>query len=105
MGCCFDRERDKWQDTPLCNLCVHKRPGIRCDTFPDGIPMDILRSGEHFLPVALYLKEKNNKHISILPSAISFSHIPFWVAHHDLPRGPGDRRSYPLARNCACFTV
>ncbi|MGM9601916.1 MAG: hypothetical protein ACI3W5_10115, partial [Faecousia sp.] len=47
----FDRERDEWQDTPLCNLCVHKRPGIKCDAFPEGIPMGILRSGEHFLPV------------------------------------------------------
>ena len=34
MGCCFDRERDEWQDMPLCNLCVHKKPGIKCDAFP-----------------------------------------------------------------------
>lgn len=52
MGCCFDRERSEWQNGPLCNLCIHKRSGIKCDAFPEGIPMEILRSGEHFLPVA-----------------------------------------------------
>lgn len=51
MNCSFEREHHEWQNTPLCNLCIHKKPGIKCDAFPEGIPMEILRTNEHFLPV------------------------------------------------------
>ena len=43
-----DREFDGQIDRILCNRCSHKREGITCDAFPDGIPMEIIRSGEHF---------------------------------------------------------
>lgn len=43
-----DREFDGQIDRILCNRCSHKRKGITCDAFPDGIPMEIIRSGEHF---------------------------------------------------------
>lgn len=46
-----DRELDPNLDTIICNTCRHKRPGITCDAFPDGIPQYILRNGEHFMPV------------------------------------------------------
>lgn len=46
-----DNEHQPLQDTILCNLCAHKHPGFTCDAFPNGIPMSVLRTGEHFLPV------------------------------------------------------
>lgn len=51
MRHCYEPDREKMIDKILCNRCKHKRKGITCDTFPDGIPMEIIRSGEHFLPV------------------------------------------------------
>ena len=36
----------------LCNRCSHLHNDMTCDAFPNGIPMAILRNGEHFLPVA-----------------------------------------------------
>lgn len=46
-----DRELDPNLDIIICNTCVHKREGITCVAFPDGIPQYILRSGEHYSPV------------------------------------------------------
>lgn len=46
-----DRELAEIEDTIICNRCVNKTKGITCKAFPNGIPMEILRSGEHFLPV------------------------------------------------------
>lgn len=46
-----DREFDPNSDSIICNTCVHRRKGITCDAFPDGIPMYILRNGEHFTSV------------------------------------------------------
>lgn len=50
MNRCYepDREYVEHDDPIICNRCVHKRNGVTCDAFPDGIPMKILRSGEHF---------------------------------------------------------
>lgn len=52
MNHCYepDREQDELQHTILCNLCSHKRAGRTCEAFPDGIPMEILRSNEHYSP-------------------------------------------------------
>ena len=50
---CYEPDRE-FEDTSyriLCNRCRHKRDGVACDAFPDGIPTEILRSGAHFLPV------------------------------------------------------
>lgn len=46
-----DRELDPDMDMIICNNCQHKRAGITCDAFPDGIPMHILRNGEHFVSI------------------------------------------------------
>ena len=53
MSRCYepDNEHQPLQDTILCNICKHKHPGFTCDAFPSGIPMSILRTGEHFRPV------------------------------------------------------
>ncbi len=53
MTHCYEPDRD-WRDMDrsiICNHCQHKRNGITCDAFPEGIPMEILRSGEHFTSV------------------------------------------------------
>ncbi len=46
-----DRELREMDRTILCNRCLHKRMGGTCAAFPNGIPMEILRSGEHFTSV------------------------------------------------------
>ena len=51
MNNCYEPDREETIDKILCNRCKHKREGITCDAFPDGIPIEIIRSGEHFLPV------------------------------------------------------
>lgn len=53
MNHCYepDREMDPNYNSIICNSCLHKRVGITCDAFPEGIPMYILRNGEHFSPV------------------------------------------------------
>ena len=51
MRICYEPDREETIDRILCNRCKHLRSGITCDAFPDGIPMAILRNGEHFLPV------------------------------------------------------
>lgn len=48
---CYEPDREETIDRILCNRCKHKRDGITCDAFPNGIPREIIRSGEHFLPV------------------------------------------------------
>ena len=48
---CYELDREETMDKILCNRCKHKRDGITCDAFPNGIPIEIIRSGEHFLPV------------------------------------------------------
>ncbi len=51
---CFEPDhemRDVQVDNIICNRCQHKGEGITCKAFPDGIPMEILRSGQHFSPV------------------------------------------------------
>lgn len=48
---CYEPDREETIDKILCNRCKHKWDGITCDAFPDGIPIRIIRSGEHFLPV------------------------------------------------------
>lgn len=63
-----DRELDPNIDMIICNSCVHKRNGITCDAFPNGIPEYILRNGEHFSSVpgdsGITYKPKNPvKHI------------------------------------------
>ena len=47
-----DREFAEIEDPIICNRCVHKRAGITCDAFPEGIPMTVLRSGEHYSSVS-----------------------------------------------------
>jgi len=51
MRSCYEPDREEPIDKILCNRCKHLRRGIKCDAFPKGIPMEILRNGEHFLPV------------------------------------------------------
>lgn len=51
MRHCYEPDRETI-DPIICNRCKHKRSGITCDAFPNGIPKEILRSGEHFLPVS-----------------------------------------------------
>ena len=51
MPNCYEPDREETIDKILCNRCKHLRRGITCDAFPNGIPMSILRNGEHFLPV------------------------------------------------------
>lgn len=51
MPNCYEPDREETIDKILCNRCKHLRRGIKCDAFPNGIPIDIIRSGEHFLPV------------------------------------------------------
>lgn len=46
-----DRELDPNMDLIICNSCIHKRNGITCAAFPEGIPQYILRNGEHFVSV------------------------------------------------------
>ncbi len=55
----FEDERTRYKDSTydivskvLCNRCQHKGKGITCKAFPNGIPMEILRSGEHYTPVS-----------------------------------------------------
>lgn len=48
---CYEPDREKPIDRILCNRCKHLRKGITCDAFPKGIPMEILRSEAHLLPV------------------------------------------------------
>ncbi len=51
---CYEPDRDlrDMDRTILCNQCIHKGKGITCAAFPNGIPMEILRSGEHFTSVS-----------------------------------------------------
>ena len=51
MNNCYEPDREETIDKILCNRCKHRRKGITCDAFPNGIPIEIIRSGEHFLPV------------------------------------------------------
>lgn len=51
MRSCYEPDREETIDKILCNRCKHKRERITCDAFPDGIPIEIIRSGEHFRPV------------------------------------------------------
>ena len=53
MNRCYEPDHDRREpiDTIICNRCKHKRAGIKCDAFPNGIPIKIIRSGEHYLPV------------------------------------------------------
>lgn len=46
-----DRELETEMNTILCNTCSHKRSGITCNAFPNGIPEYILRNNEHFISV------------------------------------------------------
>ncbi len=50
---CYEPDRDArdMDRSILCNQCKHKRKGITCEAFPDGIPIEILRSGEHYTSV------------------------------------------------------
>lgn len=50
---CFepDRDFDGLIDRIICNMCVHKRQGATCDAFPEGIPIEIIRSGQHYFSV------------------------------------------------------
>lgn len=50
MRHCYEPDREDI-DPIICNHCKHRRKGITCDAFPNGIPIEIIRSGEHFLPV------------------------------------------------------
>ena len=50
MRRCYEPDREEI-DPIICNRCKHRRKGITCDAFPEGIPIEIIRSGEHFLPV------------------------------------------------------
>ena len=50
MGHCYEPDLEEI-DPIICNRCKHRREGITCDAFPDGIPIEIIRSGAHFLPV------------------------------------------------------
>ena len=51
MRSCYEPDREEPIDKILCNRCKHLRRGIKCDAFPNGIPIEIIRSGEHFLPI------------------------------------------------------
>ena len=51
---CYEPDREETIDKILCNRCKHRRKGITCDAFPDGIPIEIIRSGEHFLFISLF---------------------------------------------------
>ena len=46
-----DRELEPEMHSIICNTCLHKRTGITCDAFPEGIPEYILRNNEHFTSV------------------------------------------------------
>ena len=46
-----DREFAEIEDPIICNRCVHKRAGITCDAFPEGIPMTVLRQHRTVLMV------------------------------------------------------
>ncbi len=50
---CYEPDRDARDidKSILCNRCVHKGKGITCAAFPAGIPVDVLRSGEHYTSV------------------------------------------------------
>lgn len=52
MNRCYepDRELEPNMNAIICNSCIHKRAGITCVAFPNGIPQTILRNGEHFAP-------------------------------------------------------
>ena len=52
MNNCYEPDREETIDKILCNRCKYKREGITCDAFPNGIPIEIIRSGEHFLSVS-----------------------------------------------------
>ncbi len=53
MTHCYEPDRDlrDMDCTLICNRCQHKGKGITCAAFPNGIPMEILRSGEHYTSV------------------------------------------------------
>ncbi len=50
---CFepDHEMRDFDCGIICNRCQHKEAGFACKAFPNGIPMEILRTGEHFSSV------------------------------------------------------
>ena len=65
---CYEPDREETIDKILCNHCKHKRDGITCDAFPNGIPIEIIRSGEHFLPVdgdhgIVFEKKEDNDYV------------------------------------------
>ena len=51
MPNCYEPDREETIDKILCNRCKHLHMGIKCDAFPNGIPIEIIRSSEHFLPI------------------------------------------------------
>lgn len=75
MPYCYEPDREETIDRILCNRCKHLRRGITCDAFPDGIPMEILRNGDHFLPApgdnGIVFEEKENKGIDLYLESIN----------------------------------
>lgn len=70
MRNCYEPDRETTEitvDKILCNRCKHLRKGITCDAFPQGIPIEIIRNGEHYLPVpgdnGIIFEEKTEKDI------------------------------------------
>lgn len=48
-------EHKRWYDDPcaelvMCSLCSHRKSGLVCDAFPDGIPKELMKRGEHDTP-------------------------------------------------------
>ncbi|MEE0060404.1 MAG: hypothetical protein UE295_06230 [Acutalibacteraceae bacterium] len=37
-------------ETIMCNNCVHRKKGMVCDAFPNGIPRELMLRGEHDTP-------------------------------------------------------
>ena len=51
MAKCYDPDREGPIERIICNRCSHRHRDMTCDAFPNGIPIEIIRSGEHFLPI------------------------------------------------------
>lgn len=48
-------ESKRWHDDPcaklvMCSFCAHRKSGLTCDAFPDGIPKELMKRGEHDTP-------------------------------------------------------